>query len=305
MSPRATQDVIDDLKKAHRDVMSFFDARFDRKSTEKWVDALGAEDVRANFRIAYGQFVRKLDRLLPDQAALPYLDDASWLEKVKRNARVQYEAEDLALVECSAKVRRLIDQHVKTEAVVQMLEPTRITSDKFRLEVEKLASTKAKAERIWHATRKEITVRREEDPAFFGSVEKRLEEIISKWKLGRLQDIETFRRLQEIQDEVVSHKVDEKSAVAGILSSFEEEGASGVREPEASYNRPSQEKLAVEILEALKKYTQIVDWVQKNEVQREMRREIKSRLRSAGASGDQVEKMVSAIMEYATARMAR
>ncbi len=303
MSPRATLDAIDDLKQAHRDVMSFFDAGLGRKSTEKWVDALAAEDVRAHFRLAYGRFVRMLDRLLPDQAALPYLDDASWLEKVKRNARVQYEAEDLALVDSSAKVRRLIDLHVKTESVVQMLEPTRITSDKFRTEIEKLSSVKAKAERILHATRKEISVRREEDPAFFTSMEKRLEEIITNWKQGRLEDIESFKKLQSIQKEVVTHKTSSESALAGILASIQAGTDKEVREPESAYGKSDHEKLAAELLEALKPYTQIVDWAQKNEVQRQMRRELKQRLRKAGLPEEKIDEVVLAIMEYAVTRM--
>lgn len=305
MSPRADDEVFEDLKQAHRDVLGFFPAGLPRTSTEDWVAALAAEDVLAHFRQNLSTFLGLLDRLLPDTRALPYLTDASWLEKVKHNARVQYDTEDLALVGCTAKVRRLIDQHVKTEAIVQMLTPVHIGSDNFYQEVEKLTSPRAKAERIWHATRKAITQRRDEDPAFFDSVEKRLQEIISTWKQGRLEDIEAFRRLQTVQTDVSGHQASSESAIAGILALHQQDAPFGVREPGPDYRAADSAPLATVILDALRPYTDIVDWVNKSEVQRQMRREIKARLRAAGVPEGQVEQIVLDIMDYAIARLGK
>jgi type I restriction enzyme R subunit len=49
----------------------------------------------------------------------------------------------------------------------------------------------------------------------------------------------------------------------------------------------------------------VIDWAHKDDVQREMRREIKRHLRAAGLADDRMEEMTARLMDLARARLAR
>jgi|GEM_PF-1921557 len=67
---------------------------------------------------------------------------------------------------------------------------------------------------------------------------------------------------------------------------------------------PQKRDLATELLAELESLA-VVDWLHKEDVQRMMRRTIKSRLRQASFDKDQVEALTAQIMDLARVRLAR
>jgi len=63
--------------------------------------------------------------------------------------------------------------------------------------------------------------------------------------------------------------------------------------------------LASLIDEAVTPFTDLVDWRQKDDAQREMRREIKRRLRAGGIEDDAVESLAADIVDLAKVRTHR
>ena len=56
---------------------------------------------------------------------------------------------------------------------------------------------------------------------------------------------------------------------------------------------------------ALEGFAQVVDWQQKEDVQRQMRRAIKERLRPLGMDAGKIEAATAKVMDVARARLAR
>ena len=302
LSERATDDIYDELQRHHRAVLSFFPNGLSRDSTEPWLDGLDPQekpDDWALFNQAYGRFMNTLDRLLPDERALDYVDDARWIKRVRDDARAQYYVEDLDLVDASKKIKALLDTHIRGEEVTQLLEPVPILSDRFQEEVEKLKSTKAKAKRMEHALRHVVSEKYDQDPAFYESIKAMLERIIRERKEQRISEVEQFKALTEQTDRVQqrARTATEADPYLGVLRRHYQLGGGDGDEP-----TEQEQALGQDILEILKKEC-VIDWIDKPDVQREMRRKVKRKLRLAGCPADKIEELTTALVEVAQVRL--
>ena len=77
-----------------------------------------------------------------------------------------------------------------------------------------------------------------------------------------------------------------------------------VREEAATYNVANRD-LASLIDEAVTPFTELVDWWQKDDLQRQMRSRIKRQLRASGVSADAVESLAVDIVDLAKVRTDR
>ncbi len=62
------------LKQAHRKAMSFFDY-INRSDADACVQVLEPEDVRHEFEKAFKEFSKRMDMILPNPEASPYVED--------------------------------------------------------------------------------------------------------------------------------------------------------------------------------------------------------------------------------------
>jgi type I restriction enzyme R subunit len=220
---------------------------------------------------------------------------------------------------CGAKVKRLIEEHILSEGIVPLIEPVSIFSERFNEEVAKLKSPEARASEMEHAIRHEINIHLAEDPVFYQRLSQRLEEIIRERRQNRIEAIEVIQRLQDVAEEMrnVQKKAERLGlspdglAFYNLLSEQAEEKADSipsyrVAEEPVGYgsDQDNLKALAANILKTLEELA-VIDWTQKDDVQREMRRQIKRHLRAAGFEADQIEALTARLMDLARARLAK
>lgn len=316
---RPKTDELPRLEARHRAVMRFFD-RVDRGNLEDVLKVLEPADVRAEFDLAFKRFTMSLDMVLPDPAGLPYLDDLKWLGKVRTAAKNRYRDQALDLSGCSEKVKKLIEEHIRAEGITQLLEPVSIFSEKFNEHVDKLSSPEAKASEMEHAIRHEITIHLDENPVLYSSLRERLKAIIEARKQERIDAVEQLKRLNFLVEEM--RRVGDKAREMGMSEHqfafykllTEPEGkerglgkAERAGEEVGLYltEKPDESKreLSGLIFESLAKLA-VIDWQHKEDVQREMRRQIKRHLRAAGHKDD-IEVLTVRFMDLARARLIR
>lgn len=80
------------------------------------------------------------------------------------------------------KVKKLINEHLVSLGINMKVPPVELMSAAFPEQVKKGKSSKAKASEMEHSLRKHITVHMEEDPAWFGALSEKLEEVLKKYK---------------------------------------------------------------------------------------------------------------------------
>ena len=297
------------LQSRHVAAMKFFQAVADKNDLDACVRVLEPEDVRAAFDLAFRRFSQSMDMLLPDQRALAYNADLRWLGKIRGTARARYRDDRLDLSGCGEKVRKLIADAVAAEGIQILVKEVQLFSPEFAEKVDALRTDDAKASEMEHAIRHEINVHVEENPVFYQSLRERLEEIIKQRRQERLDAAEQLSLLNSLRDELQGEQAHARDigldargfAIYGLL---EQRRPLAAREDAAVYNAANRD-LASLIDEEVAPFTELVDWWQKDDVQRQMRSKIKRQLRASGMATDAIESLAADIVDLAKVRTDR
>ena len=289
------------LEASHRSAMNIFDG-VNINDLDECVALLGPEDVRLRFEGAFKKFTKSMEMLMPDPAVNPYFRDLLLLGKIRNTARTLYRDEQLSLHDCSAKVRKLIEDHIRASGVDPLGEPVDIFSSQFQANVEKISNERTKASEIEYALKKAISVKFEENPSFYTSLRKRLEEIIVSYKAERLATSEVIRQLKNLVTEAQNIKstaqslgLDEDSfAVYGLMNDEIDEEIEEIRFKD----------LAPQIVEIINDST-VIDWITKDDIQRRMRKKLKLILIKEKYPKDKVEPVIHRILDLARVRFRR
>lgn len=314
---RPLNERVRDLEETRRGAYRFF-AGLAREDVEPWVDRLEELSTRIEFQMAFRAFARTMEELLPEPAALPLVDDLKWLGLVHLAAKRRLRDDSLDLNECGAKARKLISDYVRSSGVSVLLEqPVSVFSEKFDAYVKTLGSPEAQASEMRHALTHEISVRAEENPVLYRSLRERLEEIIRLAKEERLQAVEQLRRLKAVAKDLRTASrtaadlgfTDDRAYAFYRLLDEPSATETKVEEDQAPYGtganvNDGRRALAEDILQTLESLA-VIDWTQKDDVQRVMRRKIKEKLREAGYAFDELEPLTLKLMELARARLGK
>lgn len=283
------------LESRHQAVMRFFQG-IKRYDMEAMLKLLESEDKRAEFNQVLKRFNQSLDMVLPDPAGLRFMNDLRWLFDVKQAARNRFRDPGLDLTDCGEKIKNLIDQYVGVDSIQQLIEPISIFSTQFDEAIKKLGSSEARASEMEHALRYEINIKLQENPVFYRTLKERLEKIIDAVKQYRIDAIEQLRLLAQIRDEMRG-----VSDVASGLHMSEIQFAFYNLVNNSDLNQETARDLAGAILDAIKPLA-VIDWQNKEDIQREMRQQVKRLLRLANVK-DNLEELVGAIIDLARVRL--
>lgn len=173
------KDEIPKLKAMHTRVMSHFKG-VDKSDLDECILALEDEGKRQQFEIDFKKFAKQMDIIMPDVSAQPFLADLRFLGKVNHGARNLYRDEQLDLAGVGAKVRELIDEHIRATGVNPKIAPVDLLAVDFKAKLNEHKSDRAKASEIEHAIKHHISVNLEEDPEYYKSLSEKLKKIIEK-----------------------------------------------------------------------------------------------------------------------------
>ena len=163
-------------------------------SKEACVALLEDAQFRDRFEVELKRFLTTVDTVLPLPDAKPYLADAKLFAEIQLRARRRYRIDDGEFDPSlyGEKVRELIDEHLESLGVEQVLPPVSLTAKDFREKVESLVSPRAKASEMEHAIRHHISVQFPEDPARYKRLSERLEEILQQHQQDWEQQVLTL-----------------------------------------------------------------------------------------------------------------
>ncbi|WP_408956578.1 type I restriction endonuclease subunit R [Natroniella sp. ANB-PHB2] len=304
----------ENLERKHQKLMSLFNG-LDLNNLEECVLAFEQEDDRLEFKNAFKAFSKSMDIVMPDPLAEPYRNDLKVLGKIYKAVRNRYRDKTLDVKGVGDKVKDLIDEYVRVEDISLLHEPVSILDeDKFNQVIEEKESEKAKASEMENAIKYTINQKMDENPAFYKSLKERLEEIIEKYKQGRLDFSKQVAEYREIISDI--NNVKSKAQKLGLserefaLYEILKEGhksekkANQVKEGVAEYNTSEEPKdLVVDLsrnLMAELEEMAVVDWKKKrNKVIKPMKRMIMKRLYSYQQFKDDIDNLTTKIMQLA------
>lgn len=282
------------LQTRHRAAMRYFDyIRHD--DLESCIQVLEPEDVRNEFDHLFKQFAKSMDMVLPNPLAQPYIHDLEFLGKVRQAAKSRYKEEGMDISDLGEKVRQLIAEHLRASSVEILHDPIDILSSKFESHVNQFQG-EAKASEMEHAIKHEIRIKLEENPVYYTSLRERLKKIIDARKLKQMDIFEMMKKMQDIIDD---------------MRNTAKQGESlGLSKEQYPFFLMLEKQLPEEKdKEALKALTEIVtekvqelaviEWTKKDDVKREMRKQIKRHLRLIKCPDDKLESLTTQLVNLA------
>jgi len=266
------------LKNAHTRVIEHFSG-MDMSDYDTCIDSLADELRRQNFQTDFQIFSRQLDIVLPDPAALPFIKDLRLLGKIAVGARNRYRDEQLNIAGVGEKVKALIEEHVYSTGVDPKIPPVDLLAGEFEDVLNQHKSPRSKASEIEHAIKHHIKINFEDDPEYYKKLSERLEDIIQrheeKWE-ELVQLLMDFRGTMESDHEKIAVETGLSQTELAFYNILMAElgGAKDINQDQA------EKVMAVtqSLVNMLDESSQIVDFFNKWDEQKRVRRDIKRKV---------------------------
>lgn len=211
----AVNDVREEIRKLsqlHDQLWDLFKPVRNKKDMEALEQFLGDEAVRQDFYGRFRAFSRCLHISLSSDKLLDVFDERKidqlkrdWKQfsELKRSVQLRYQ-ETVDVREFEPKIQKLLDDHVLAMPAETIIEVVNINDPAaLRAVVEEAGVSEAsKADRIASATRRAITEKMEEDPAFYRQFSEMLQETIRAYRERRLSEREYLKSVSDLASKV-------------------------------------------------------------------------------------------------------
>lgn len=144
-----------------------------------------------------------------DKTLFRYKADLRKFQLLKASVKLRY-AEAIDYRDYEPRIKKLLDTHIQANEVIQLNKPVNIFDDKMFNQVkeeqgvyETKKPTASKADTIAHATKKVITEKMGEDPAFYEKFSKLIQQAIEDFRAKRISDLDYLEKVVDIRDKVV------------------------------------------------------------------------------------------------------
>jgi type I restriction enzyme R subunit len=221
-------DEIKQLPQRHSDLWDIFKTVKNRQDEEAFEALLADEKLRGDFYDRLSVFAKTLAVAMsseqfieqtPAQRIHAYKNDLKRFVNLKAAVKLRY-SESIDYRDFEPKIKKLLDTHITASEVIRLNAPVNIFDEQaFQKVVEEQGAGKgagAKADMIAHATKRAITERLAQDPAFYEKFSKLIQQAIDDYRAKRITDLEYLQRVTEIKESVVKRKSDDlPAAIAG------------------------------------------------------------------------------------------
>ncbi len=197
-------EVIRSLPPLHSAVWAVFAPVANKGDTEQLERFLEPENVREQFYEALRAFARALGVTLgtvefyetvAGEQIDRYKRDLVFFTNLRQSVRLRY-AERIEYGDYDKAIRKLMDRHIDATEVTQITAPVNIFDvEAFDAEVEKVEGAVARADTIAYRMKRTITERMEQDPAFYRKFSELIDETISAYKQGRLDEAQYYEQI--------------------------------------------------------------------------------------------------------------
>lgn len=319
---------IEKLPSRYSDLWDLFKTVKHSYDEEAYEVLLADDELREEFYGRLSEFGKTLGIALSSEKFLTETDektlsrykaDLRKFQSLKASVKLRY-AEAIDYRDYEPKIKKLLDTHIQASEVVQLNEPVNIFDDKMFNQVKEeqgvyqtKKTTASKADTIAHATKKVITEKMDEDPAFYEKFSKLIQQAIEDFRAKRISDLDYLNKVVDIRNKVVGKVHDDipdklsgnEDAMAyfGVLKPFLEKHELGEEDLESA-----AADTAIAIHGILEKHKKVHFWddedAQKqvvNEIDDYLYDELKTN-RGIELSLDQMDDIIEKVLQVAKHR---
>ena len=296
---RAKDTQFETLQLRQQRVLRVF-AGIDRGDFEALLLRLEPEDQRADFDQKFRAFAQSLDLFYPDKRSLAFADDLKWLGALRQAAKNRFRDAKLDFSGIAEKVKGLIQEHAHASGVVTLTDTVSILSPAFDERLGALDSDDARASEMAHAVQYQIQEKSDENPVFYASLQAQLNTIIKARLERRMSAVEQLHHLFPIREALKTGAESEAKRLGLSETGFAFYQLLETAKIDHTLSPALAEKLEADIRTHL-----VIDWTEKDDVMRLMRRDLRRTLLRNGVAREQVEVVIPKVMSTAEARLAR
>lgn len=319
---------IEKLPSRYSDLWDLFKTVKHSYDVEAYEVLLADDELREEFYGSLSEFGKTLGIALSSEKFLAETDektlsrykaDLRKFQSLKASVKLRY-AEAIDYRDYEPKIKKLLDTHIQASEVVQLNEPVNIFDDKMFNQVKEeqgvyqtKKTTASKADTIAHATKKIITEKMDEDPAFYEKFSKLIQQAIEDFRAKRISDLDYLNEVVDIRNKVVGKVHDDipdklsgnEDAMAyfGVLKPFLEKHELGEEDLESA---AADTAIAIHVI--LEKHKKVHFWddedAQKqavNEIDDYLYDELKTE-RGIELSLDQMDDIIEKVLQVAKHR---
>ena len=286
---------VEELKLRHTEAMSFFQDLENKEDDNAIIIKFEPVNVRDDFEYAFKMFSKALDAVPPNKEADPSVQDFNYLSKKRYLIRNAYEGVGISLRVEGKKVQRLIDKHIRSLDIEQLIPERDITYENFLGFAAKFKNERARTALIKNKARQIIREHAPYNPAYFEKLRERLEKIIQEEEKRRKGDASYFNNYKKIYEEALNEE--RKRKELGFSTPFE---FAIYEELKSLKNNDSISKnISRAIFDKIKEETGIVGWKTKKSSEKRMSIIIYDILNEHKFRDDKVNELTQQFMELA------
>ena len=294
-----------ELKLRHERTISYF-AGMNRNSSEQIVEKFEPIDLRDKFEYDFKMFSRALDAVMPGKEADPYIEDFKFLSGARQTIRTYYEGVRLSTRPYARKIQKLIDEHIRSLHISELINPMEITYENFVALVNgKFKSDRAKAALIKNKAIQVIEELKSNNPVYYEKLRERLEKIIQEEEIRRRRNaayVTPSARYEEIYNEAI-HEEEERKKIFGDYKAAPFEFSLYSELFEVTKDREKSITLTRDMFSKILPETRIVGWKIKTGSEKKMKEIIYDELGRNGFPEDKILEMTDKIITVAKNRL--
>lgn len=295
-------DIYEELDEAERIALGHF-VGVGRADHGKILERFGDDLRRARFRRDFDRFAKVLNAVLPDERALGYTKNLHFMGKIMRMLHTYYGGQRPNARAHGAKVRDIIDRHVKASDIARLIDDEPIQHGEFLEKIEsRFSSASTRAALLIHRIRAIIVDIRGMDPDHAKTLRERLESIIREEKDRRVKSLDELDALLGLYGDCVSFDSEIKKIFEGYRATRTELAI--YHALEALDGKQRRARLSRELFRDIVPMTQIIDWDENTSVRKDMQRAIYERLKHEGLDDEEIDGLTQTIIERVRAHHA-
>jgi type I restriction enzyme R subunit len=212
------------LPQRHSEVWDIFKTIRDKTDEEAFEQLLGDLPARDRFYESLTAFGKALAIALSSEQYMTtadpariatYKDDLKRFTRLRSAVKLRY-AESVDYRDYEPRIRKLLDTHITATEVTRLHEPVNIFDEQtFKQAVEEQTkghSKAAVADMIAHTTKRAISERMEQDPAFYSRFSQLIQEAIDDYRARRISELEYLNKARDIRETVANGRREDMPA---------------------------------------------------------------------------------------------
>ena len=293
-------DVLHELRERHANTMAYFEG-MDRKDYDAIIEKFEPEDLRQRFEYDFQMFSRALDAVMPGRDAKPYIEDFKFAGEARQLVRTRYDGVKPSMRPYAKKIQQLIDDHIRSLHIADLVDPIEISSENFLAFVQKnVKSGRAKAALIKKRAISVINELAPNNPAFYEGLRERLQRLIDEEKERRKKNADYFTNpdaYAEIYKEALSEDAEQKKVFGDYEANQFEFAVYG--ELNKKKSRKDSIEITKRIYERIRPETELVGWESKVSVEKNMRAALYEVLNGEKFGEEEIDELSNIIITLA------